>query len=102
MRFQTTSGGYVTAANKTEAAAMAALYGMGEIACAVAAPKAAKAAVREGRVFGCWDAPVAIHTAAAAAYRGDGMVMFWGGEFAPHPLNSAELALVRRMIEEAE
>jgi hypothetical protein len=43
MRYQTTSGGFITAASATAAAALAAQYGMGEIVGAVAAaPKPAK------------------------------------------------------------
>lgn len=43
MRYQTSSGGFITAATATAAAALAAQYGMGEIVGAVAAaPKPAK------------------------------------------------------------
>lgn len=51
MRFQTTGGQFVTAATRAEAAALAAQYGFGEIAGAVAAP--AKAAAL--RPVGLWD-----------------------------------------------
>lgn len=43
MRYQTTTGGFITAASATAAAAVAAQYGMGEIVGTVAAaPKPAK------------------------------------------------------------
>jgi hypothetical protein len=42
MRFETTTGRFVTASSKAEAAAMAAQYGMGEIVNAVPAAPSAK------------------------------------------------------------
>jgi len=42
MKFETTTGRFVTAGSKAEAAAMAAQYGMGEIVRAVPAASAAK------------------------------------------------------------
>lgn len=52
MRYQTTSGQFVSAATKAEAAALAAQYGFGEIAGA--APATAKAPVKL-RAIGVWD-----------------------------------------------
>lgn len=52
MRFQTTGGQFVTAATKAEAAALAAQYGLGEIAGAAPAPAKAPAKLR---AIGVWD-----------------------------------------------
>ena len=45
MRYQTTTGKFVTAASRAEAAALAAQYGFGEIAASAPAPAKPKAAM---------------------------------------------------------
>lgn len=49
MRYQTTTGKFVTAATRAEAAALAAQYGFGEIAAAAPAPAKPKAAMSVAR-----------------------------------------------------
>lgn len=49
MRYQTTTGKFVTAATRAEAAALAAQYGFGNIAAAAPAPAKPKAAMSVAR-----------------------------------------------------
>ena len=76
------------------------------VACATTPKVANGVAVRTGSVFGVWfsesqgwanDAPMVLDTAIELACRegGDAEVAFYGGEYCPKELNTAERALLR-------
>lgn len=108
-KFLTTSGGYITAADQATAAALAAEYGMGEIAGAEDAPAKTKPVVRTGN-FAVWNDITQfasmVGTLAACAshqydYPQDGDVVFFGSG-KPEKLNPAELRQVKSRLRDAE
>lgn len=108
-RYLTTTGGHITAADKSAAAALAAEYGMGEIAGVESVPAKTKPVIRSGQ-FAVWDDTAksarVLGTLATCAghkydYPGDGEIVFFGSG-KPEPLNQAERKQVRSWLQDAE
>lgn len=108
-KFLTSSGGYITAADQASAEALAAEYGMGEIAGVEAAPAKTKPVIRTGN-FAVWDditqSASTVGTLAACVshhydYPNDGEVVFFGSG-KPEKLNQAERKQVKSWLRDAE
>ena len=108
-RVLTTSGGYITAADESAAANLAAEYGMGEISGAGKAPEKTKPVIRTGN-FAVWDnisqSASMVGTLASCAshqhdYPRDGEIVFFGSG-KPEKLNTAERKQVNAWLRDAE
>jgi hypothetical protein len=108
MRFETTTGKFVTAESHECASSIAAQYGMGELKSAVADIKRAPVTVRDGD-FAAWDDVCqaaryvgTLSAAASAVYDDSDLQVVFYENGKPKKLNRAESALVRKMMQEGE